>query len=268
MNPSHFRISIDNPCTENWDTMNPNEIGRFCTSCSKSVVDFTGQTDFQIKNYLIEHKGQEVCGRLTNLQLNRIVITFDQSLLYSTIPFWQKFLMILLVCFGSDILGYDFCFSQEFNQDSLGKQTEMVDSVMAVKTDSMTVNCEEPRMDTPFIQIPEGFLLSPNINYPSTGSVTLIYKETMVVQTLGWMSLNPVEEAIEDQNLPFETEPINQVEEESLKSEIKQQDNTTEALIQPTDRTKPSVPTRNSYIPPIEAILTNEETFKKNTNKS
>lgn len=262
MNTSQFKISIEKPCTQNWDAMNPNKIGRFCSSCSKSVVDFTGQTDLQVKNYLIEHKGQEVCGRLTNLQLNRIVITFDQSLLYSTIPFWQKFLMIVLVCFGSDLLGYDFCFSQELNEDSLEIQNAQFDSIAKVQADTLVVNGQEPKIDTPFIQIPERIDVQLNLNCPTMGSVMMIPHTITMVQTLGMISINPIEEPIENQK-PFleTTEPLIQVVEDK-KIEP------SETAIKPFDKTKPSSPFKKEFIPPIEAVLTNEEAIKKNTNKS
>ncbi|UTN04757.1 hypothetical protein L0669_02360 [Flavobacterium bizetiae] len=43
--------------------MIPNTDGRFCNSCSKTVVDFTKMEIPEIKNYLIENSGKEdVCG--------------------------------------------------------------------------------------------------------------------------------------------------------------------------------------------------------------
>ncbi|WP_232099681.1 hypothetical protein [Flavobacterium bizetiae] len=43
--------------------MLPNKDGRFCNSCSKTVIDFTKMEISEIKNYLIKNSGKEgVCG--------------------------------------------------------------------------------------------------------------------------------------------------------------------------------------------------------------
>ena len=38
-----MKITIPTPCHENWNEMTPNEMGRHCTVCSKTVKDFTDQ---------------------------------------------------------------------------------------------------------------------------------------------------------------------------------------------------------------------------------
>lgn len=51
--------------------MTPQQQGRFCDSCQKCVVDFTGFTDAQLYQFIKEHHGQKVCGRFRSTQLNR-----------------------------------------------------------------------------------------------------------------------------------------------------------------------------------------------------
>jgi hypothetical protein len=51
---SNLKIIIPKPCHENWSAMSPKEKGRFCGSCSKTVVDFTKKSPSEIKEYLIE----------------------------------------------------------------------------------------------------------------------------------------------------------------------------------------------------------------------
>ena len=68
-----FKISIPEPCSEKWDEMTPNEKGRHCDSCSKTVVDFRSKTDKEIQNYFTNHKN--VCGRFNNWQLDRDLAT-------------------------------------------------------------------------------------------------------------------------------------------------------------------------------------------------
>ncbi|MNJ83944.1 hypothetical protein D3C87_13760 [compost metagenome] len=71
MKSKSVQYSIQNPCHENWNEMQPEVQGRFCSSCEKSVVDFTTMSDFSIVNYLENHKRDKVCGRFTKPQLNR-----------------------------------------------------------------------------------------------------------------------------------------------------------------------------------------------------
>lgn len=50
--------------------MTPNEKGRFCNACAKTVVDFSVMTDAQVLNYLIDRQDEKVCGRLLPEQLD------------------------------------------------------------------------------------------------------------------------------------------------------------------------------------------------------
>lgn len=112
--------------------MQPNNAGRFCNSCMKSVIDFSGQTDEQIKTYIRAHRDEAICGRFYSHQVDRIRIEIDEQLLYSSIPFWQKFLVVVLICFGNDVLGYDFVFAQT---DSIPVPVEQLDSIFPVTTE-------------------------------------------------------------------------------------------------------------------------------------
>lgn len=64
------KITIPKPCNENWNSMSPNEKGRFCDSCNKTVVDFTKMNDPEIRKYFIENSGKErVCGHFKSSQV-------------------------------------------------------------------------------------------------------------------------------------------------------------------------------------------------------
>jgi hypothetical protein len=65
-----MKITIPNPCSEDWQTMTATEKGQFCAVCQKCVVDFTTMTDAEIIRYLDGQKGK-TCGRFTKEQLNR-----------------------------------------------------------------------------------------------------------------------------------------------------------------------------------------------------
>jgi hypothetical protein len=74
-----FKISIPKPCFEGWDNMTPNEQGRFCTNCAKTVVDFSVMNDEAVQQYFISNYEQKICGRFKNIQLQRIVIDFPHN---------------------------------------------------------------------------------------------------------------------------------------------------------------------------------------------
>ncbi|GAB2813181.1 hypothetical protein [Ferruginibacter profundus] len=102
-----FKISIPKPCFEGWDNMTPNEQGRFCTSCAKTVIDFSVMSDEAIQQYFISNYDKKICGRFKNIQLQRIVIELPQNIFRIQLPSWKKFLVAFLICFGGTFLAID-----------------------------------------------------------------------------------------------------------------------------------------------------------------
>jgi hypothetical protein len=68
--PAPIHLNIPEPCHENWQQMTPNEQGRHCLSCQKTVVDFTLMSDQEILNY-ISRATTSICGHFNNDQLNK-----------------------------------------------------------------------------------------------------------------------------------------------------------------------------------------------------
>jgi hypothetical protein len=66
----NLQIRIPGPCGENWANMGPAGHGRFCSSCSKTVVDFSLMSDQEVLSYLGSQE-KHVCGRFTPDQLDR-----------------------------------------------------------------------------------------------------------------------------------------------------------------------------------------------------
>jgi hypothetical protein len=68
----NIQIAIPEPCHEGWQNMTPVEKGRFCSSCQKTVLDFTHLSDNEIINLV--SKNDNLCARINVSQLNRNLI--------------------------------------------------------------------------------------------------------------------------------------------------------------------------------------------------
>lgn len=66
-----MKITIPTPCHENWQNMTPNEKGRFCSVCSKTVRDFTDSSDEEIVAVFSNATERSTCGNFNESQLNR-----------------------------------------------------------------------------------------------------------------------------------------------------------------------------------------------------
>lgn len=63
-----YKISIPDPCHQDWNKMTPNEKGRFCDACEKTIVDFSNLSKFELAKRL--NAGEKLCGRFNATQLN------------------------------------------------------------------------------------------------------------------------------------------------------------------------------------------------------
>jgi hypothetical protein len=133
-----YTITIPKPCHEDWNAMTPEETGRFCSSCTKSVVDFTTKTTPEIQQYFIKNQGKSVCGRFKNEQIYKFDIHIPQSVLRQSMPFHKAFLLILFVVMGSTLFS-----CKNHNDATLGDVAVVEDTV------------KEPQMTTGIILPPK-----------------------------------------------------------------------------------------------------------------
>ena len=120
-----FKLTIPKPCHNNWEEMLPNEKGRYCLDCSKTVIDFTNFTDEAIKEYFTINQ-QSTCGRFYKKQLDRITIRIPGYVLQKKLPRWKQFLLLLLICFGSMVLPVEvnaFNINNTFTETTVKKDT-------------------------------------------------------------------------------------------------------------------------------------------------
>jgi hypothetical protein len=68
------RISIPNPCTMQWEEMEPvDEKSRSCSSCEKVVRDFTQMSDEELISYF--QQNGNVCGRFFSHQVDKDLLS-------------------------------------------------------------------------------------------------------------------------------------------------------------------------------------------------
>ena len=56
------KIHVEKSCCANSYDMKPDKDGRYCNSCQKVAVDFSGKTMDEIQDYLATYKGSQICG--------------------------------------------------------------------------------------------------------------------------------------------------------------------------------------------------------------
>lgn len=97
MKSTDFQIQIPKPCDANWNEMTPNEQGKFCSLCDKTVVDFTKMSDEEIKHFFkIKKKEERVCGH------------FYASQVVVPVPKYHQFLIDLYTKIETEISIYLF----------------------------------------------------------------------------------------------------------------------------------------------------------------
>ena len=74
-------VHIPKPCPASWQEMTPNSTGRLCTSCDKTVVDFTAMSDEEIKFFFLAKKEEKVCGHFLSSQVTTTYTPWQQQLI-------------------------------------------------------------------------------------------------------------------------------------------------------------------------------------------
>lgn len=136
-----YKITIPEPCHEDWDKMIPNKNGRFCRSCSKNVVDFTTMLPAEIQVYFQKHNN--VCGRFKNSQLDSLTIQIPNQVLYSQKHYHKIFLLALFIAMGTTLFS---CSDKNGNKQKIDK-VEVVEDRSEMK--NITVGVRLPPKKDP-----------------------------------------------------------------------------------------------------------------------
>ena len=86
-----LQLQVPVPCHEDWENMTRAEKGRFCSSCHKTVMDFSNMSDREIAAFFKKRSTGSVCGRFMENQLNR-----DIDIPRKRIPWIRYFFQFLL----------------------------------------------------------------------------------------------------------------------------------------------------------------------------
>ena len=95
-------LSVASPCNEKWDGFEHSEKGAFCSSCNKSVIDFTKMSEAEILHYF-RQKPSYTCGRFRPDQLK--VYSRKQAPFVHPAPKWIQtgFLGLFFVLAGGKV---------------------------------------------------------------------------------------------------------------------------------------------------------------------
>jgi len=66
---NQFSLEIHKPCLENFNQFTATNLGGFCSSCEKEVIDFTKMTSQEVINYFKINNTKSTCGQFNKQQL-------------------------------------------------------------------------------------------------------------------------------------------------------------------------------------------------------
>ena len=97
-----IKLTIPTPCHENWEEMLPEEKGKFCLSCQKTVVDFSRMSDQEVFNYFKNNSNGRTCGRFVEGQLNKKISINRPNIFGRWKYFWQILLPAVFTVYKSN----------------------------------------------------------------------------------------------------------------------------------------------------------------------
>jgi len=74
-------VNLSFSCQENWDSFTPNEKGRVCDKCSKTVIDFRNSTSTEFKKTINATPAGSLCGRF---RLSQMTTQFAAAAMLTT----------------------------------------------------------------------------------------------------------------------------------------------------------------------------------------
>lgn len=160
---NHYKITIPEPCHEDWNKMTPNKEGRFCMNCSKTVTDFSAMSADEIQHFFIENQNKKICGSFKNEQLERLIIQIPNHVLYTQTSYHKMFLLALFVAMGTTLFS---CQDKEGKKQKIDKIEVIKDSIaLKIIPNKDTAKIKEPVVKPPVPSMPE------TVIYRTTGEI-------------------------------------------------------------------------------------------------
>lgn len=130
-----IQISIPEPCHEGWQNMTPVERGRFCSSCQKTVLDFTHLSDNEIIKLV--SKNDNLCGRINISQLDRNLIEAKRTSNY--FGYFATSVLAFLGLGAESVVAQEKPVQEQTDLKYISKPTKSVEkiTVTGVVTDSL-----------------------------------------------------------------------------------------------------------------------------------
>lgn len=176
-------ISIPTPCHEDWNNMTPKDQGRHCSSCCKTVVDFT---TWQPQEILLHFKSNKnVCGRFTEDQLNEPIPTqedFVKQISYFNISTIKKMAAIFLFAY---MIGASSC----SDTHTTGKMVETVGIINTINDSSKNIKPIDTKeiiagvaVAQPIIDTPPKLMGKPAIHKPLIVEKPILKGDVAIVE--------------------------------------------------------------------------------------
>lgn len=140
-------IQIQQPCTEDWKAMTPNEKGSFCQSCAKNVLDLTKMSNAEIHSVLAQNQHESICTRIQNKQLDALNFEIEQWSRGTRSHMQRAMLTSLLIVFGLTLFS---CSNQQQEEQIRITQKKLTEVVQQQQKETQEKELEW--VDIPIIQ--------------------------------------------------------------------------------------------------------------------
>lgn len=140
-----MKVTIKEPCLEDWDKMKTGIESRHCDLCNKNVIDFTQKNRAEIITYLLDRSNEGVCGRMkgNEFEMKEADIPVLMEILRAPRYRSNAFMILAIVC--SSV--FSSC-ENVSDEDAVKKNTKMGVEKFVKINDSSTIGKIIPNNST------------------------------------------------------------------------------------------------------------------------